>query len=297
LIYIYCKTPTDIFLFDNLGYHQANTLWRILTGWPDGITLPGKIEFIWKELAYPSNLLLVLALLIVMAGIIRNNSDGKWNLKQFAERDWFTCIMMAVLITIVSLTPRPLFSSYLAMPIPYVIIIITFGYSKLQSADKRPFAIFFLCVLLLTGVFDGVRLFRYLPRLPFTDKWTDSRVARIGNEIRNHIGADRTDDAHIATLAPLYALEACLPSYREFATGSFLYRVGDLLTDEQRRLYNGLSMSSLESFLDVKSPAAILVGYEGELDEPFIDYATKHDYTMVKLKSTDGILYIRPDSR
>lgn len=77
--------------------------------------------------------------------------------------------------------------------------------------------------------------------------------------IENGIATDRK----IATLSPIYAIESNLPTYSELSTGPFLFRVGDLLTPEQRKHFAGTSAESLDNLFAEDPPAAILVDYEG----------------------------------
>jgi hypothetical protein len=85
--------------------------------------------------------------------------------------------------------------------------------------------------------------------------------------------------------------------YDEFATGPFLYRVGDLLSVEERELYVGTSASTVGALLSGRPPAAILVGkYPGGLDEPIEEFAFTHEYQRVNLEHlpSDMRLYIAP---
>lgn len=291
LLYIFLNTPADIFYFNNIGYHQANSSWRSLTGWPTGITFMGKAEFLWREIAFPSNLAIILALLFIIVYSVRGKSSSKFNLRQFWEMDSILCILIIGLSSIVSLTPEPLFSSYFAMPVPYVIIFVAIIYGKLRRSEKMPFNILLICLLVITSIYGGARLLRYLPKLPDRSKWTMSEISGIGEEIRKKIDIGNNNE-QVATLAPLYVLEAGLPGFMQFSTGSFLYRIGDMVTDSERKRYVGVSPKSLAYFLDKNPSAALLVGYEESLDQPFIDYAIKNHYEMVKLETTEGILYL-----
>ncbi len=97
----------------------------------------------------------------------------------------------------------------------------------------------------------------------------------------------------IATLSPLFVIESNLPIYLELSTGPFLYRIGDLLTTEQRNNYKGTSYNNLSQFLEKDKPVAILTGFEGTLDYPFIDFATKNNYLKVNIDNFPGDLYVQ----
>jgi hypothetical protein len=98
----------------------------------------------------------------------------------------------------------------------------------------------------------------------------------------------------IATLSPIFAIEANLPVYPQFSTGPFLFRVGDLLTAEQRKHFVGTSRATVAELLDSDPPAAILAGFEKELDGPLIEYAHVNRYRLADVAGLNGQLYIRP---
>ncbi|MEA4907324.1 MAG: hypothetical protein VB089_06885, partial [Anaerolineaceae bacterium] len=58
--------------------------------------------------------------------------------------------------------------------------------------------------------------------------------------------------------------------------------------------YLGASPGSLAELLENDPPAAILVGLEGDLDQPLLDYAVRHHYQETNLPGFPGALYLRP---
>jgi hypothetical protein len=102
-------------------------------------------------------------------------------------------------------------------------------------------------------------------------------------------------DCKIATLSPLFVIESNLPIYSELSTGPFLYRVGDLLTPEQRNRFVGTSPKSIGYLFAEDPPAAILIGFEGALDKPLVEYAIIHNYKKIDVIGFGGELYVRPD--
>jgi hypothetical protein len=92
-------------------------------------------------------------------------------------------------------------------------------------------------------------------------------------------------------------MEANLPLYPQFSTGPFLYRIGDLLTPELRKKFVGTSQGTVGELLNADPPAAILAGFEKDLDNPLIEYARAHDYRLVDVSGLDGQLFVRPVAR
>ena len=95
----------------------------------------------------------------------------------------------------------------------------------------------------------------------------------------------------ILTLAPIYSLETDNKIYEEFATGPFAYRVGHLLSSDQRKKYHIISDEELFAFLEAEKPKGILVGFEGYLENALIDYAQSNNYKKIIL-SNNKILYV-----
>jgi hypothetical protein len=96
----------------------------------------------------------------------------------------------------------------------------------------------------------------------------------------------------VATLSPLFAVEARLPIYPELATGPFLYRVGDLIPPEQRKRFVATSPRSVGALLAADPPGAIVVGVEGDLDDPLVEYASAPGYRKVPGTGRSGQLYV-----
>ena len=144
---------------------------------------------------------------------------------------------------------------------------------------------------------DPFLLLKSVPSLIHKDKWSGLHVHDVAAKIRNaliinHIGPG----GKVATLSPLYAIEANLPIYNELSTGPFLYRVGDLLTIEQRRHFVGSSPNSIGDLFAGDPPSAIVIGNDGQLDKPLVEYARNNNYREIFVAGFrgNGKLYVRP---
>jgi hypothetical protein len=152
-----------------------------------------------------------------------------------------------------------------------------------------------LIALFIGGILGGVKLFRDIPHLVSVNNWTPVRVERAAGFINDNIKHFGKRPV-VATLSPLYALEGGCDICRELATGPFLFRIGNLLSEDQLRQYIGTSPDRLSDVLYEYAPEAILVGREGELDDPFIAFANQHKYSRTEMGTDNLILYVKTDS-
>jgi hypothetical protein len=105
-------------------------------------------------------------------------------------------------------------------------------------------------------------------------------------------------EGKVATLAPIYPLEAELPVYPEFATGQFAYRIAQYTDADLARYYTTTSPTEIEALFRDDPPAALLVGFEPALEAPMVRFAEENGYQRIEdLGLTDrygkGILYLR----
>jgi hypothetical protein len=129
-----------------------------------------------------------------------------------------------------------------------------------------------------------------------TDQWWGLVAHEVSIDVRRALEARDIDTGDkVATLSPLFVADANLPIYRELSTGPFLYRIGDLLSREQRKRFVGTSPSSIGNILKNDAPSAILVGFEYDLDSPLIEYARRNGYRKVNgcWEKVGGTLYVR----
>jgi len=122
------------------------------------------------------------------------------------------------------------------------------------------------------------RLLEPAAKVAFGAPTTPERVEGAAEQIR--AAMERTgSDGRVATLSPLYPLEAGLPVYPALATGPFAYRVVPVTDHELLRHYVTIGPDQLAGLLDGEPPAAILTGFDAELERPFVAWAEAHGYT------------------
>ena len=283
----------DRFLFNNLTYHNINTQWRLQTGHNEPMTLAAKLPNT-LELFLRFDTLLVLAACAIgglgtIAQAARHGRSPRW-------QPGAVLALVLVLVSIpTAMVPTPSFPQYFAMPVSFLYLLLVFTW---QGAGRTSARNVLLTLLVLIAAFvyapEALPLVR---QLRDRQQWSGVAAQRVANDVRAIMREHGLDVAQpVATLAPLYVMEANLPIYPELATGPFLYRVGDLLTHEQRARYVGTSPATIGELFDRSPPAAILVKFEseGKLDTPLIAYATSHGYQRIGIPNSRGELYLRP---
>jgi hypothetical protein len=142
-------------------------------------------------------------------------------------------------------------------------------------------------------VFNGISMVKSIFYLRDGNNWAGLMVHNVSMNIRNALpNYGKGNNGKIATLSPMYVADANLPIYLELAGGPFIYRAGDLLTPEQRKHFVVTSPKTIGNLLNEDPPAAIFVGFEGNLDKPLVQYAASHNYTKVDGFFNGGQLYV-----
>ena len=194
--------------------------------------------------------------------------------------DWRVVLAasLTALAVLISFVPTPSFPQYFTPPIPLGLVLIAFLFARLPEATRRMATPFLAATAGMALIMGIPMLLPTLARLAQPSSWTSSRVEavaqQIGREVKSAGGSGR-----VATLTPIYALEAGLPLEPTLAAGPFVYRVADLISPADRRFYRSLaSPRTIQATLSTLPPSAILVGLEGELDQPLEQFARDHGY-------------------
>jgi hypothetical protein len=275
-VFYYFFKDIDAFWINNWEYHSLNTKWRELTGYTRAsiksldflrnsrASLRQKVNFIWLSPA-----------LVLSSSLL-------------------------AIATVTAFLPTPLWRQYFAPPVPFAILTIVCLYTQLNPKGKiiAKRAMIFLTALTLIFGIGSERLYARLNTLLAPEQWKVVAVHQTAQNIRTYVDriSKTNPDAKIATLAPLYAVEGGLKIYNELSAGPFMYRIGDLMSSEKRAKVKGTSAKTIQTLFDRDPPVAILVGFEGDLDRPLIEYAVKNDYTKIEEKFDGGVLYLRQTS-
>ncbi len=278
-LFLFMLAPTQ-FLFGNLGYPQLNTLYRLETGFTERMSLVGKFEYLFtRVLVDPGNGMLFLGLLIFGIGalLVLYRTGRK------IQGGLGIGFLLAISLFVAALIPTPAWPQYFYAPLPFFVLTMIYGVSALPVRRKQK-TVLLSAYLLLAGlsVITGWSQYPAWNRLLDISRWSSVRVHAIGLQI-----GGLAKPGKILTLSPIYPVEGDLPIYPEFATGPFAWRTGHLLTPDRRAAYGMVTQTELEVLLAQEPPAGVLVGVEGDLEEPLVDYARAHEYRSTQL--ADGL--------
>jgi len=275
------------FIFGNITYQTLNTDYRELLAHRVGETLLGKAVFFYHVLVdKPTNLLLFLAFGIAAVWI------GVKFVKRKAElpREIILLGGLALILFASAFVATPSWYQYFYVPVPFIILAITFALSVVWPVDARwgQALSWIAMVVLLAG---GIALVSQAdwPSLRDARSWVPVQAHELGIDVGKIVG-----EGKVLTLSPVFPLEGGLDIYNSLATGPFSWRVAPLLTQEKRREIGLLAYSDLETALAGDPPVAVMVGFEagnegfergsmGGLEVPLDDFAREHGYTLVTL--------------
>ena len=285
---VYALGDWDRVVFNILGYHVLNAHWRLQNCFTDGMTLGSKLDVARDLLVNPNYLVLELWLAVALLLV-------GWRRVAAGTLLAAGCALTGL---VTAFTPSPLFSQYFALPIPFLVLWMAELYGQ-ASAPARTLLVRLALVCAVAGILVVLpRHTRALTRLVEPGQsWAGLTAVADSAAIRGVLAeagaTGQADPPLVATLSPVAALETHLGFYPELATGSFVYRIGDLLTPEQRAAYVATSPATLAALLDARPPAAILIGDEGDAETPLRDYAAQHGFHRAEVALSAGELWVR----
>ncbi|WP_299147679.1 hypothetical protein [uncultured Tateyamaria sp.] len=213
--------------------------------------------------------------------------------------EWGALLLtLAVLGTtmVMSLVPTPAFPQYYAAPVVFLPFV---GAVLVRALDPQTMRA--LVPALAAGMI--LMVFLALPRLGpgllALRAPAQTEVAQFdagGREIASVL-SEAGLTGPIATLMPLYPLEEGLEVYPEIATGQFAYRVADFITPDLAGHFVMSGPDGMAALFEATPPAALLLGYEPDLEGPMRAYAQAHGYQPAAAQSLsnrygDGVLFI-----
>ena len=287
----YAVRDWDLFAFNNLGYHLLNETWREQNGFAP-LDWRALLDAAGGLLSNPSYLLPVVWLALAAVTLYSQTGDRPRRLPALGI---LLSTLLVVIAVLTAFTPRPLFPQYFAMPAPFLLTLMAALYARVEQPQRRMLQHLALIVTVLLTLSVLPRHTGSLRRaLAAEQRWAGIAARDAGYRIRAQLeaGGHDPDTARLATVSPVYAIEAGLPFYRELATGSFVLRIGDLLSPEERARYHAASISTLAVLFDADPPAAILITDEGDVEQPLLDYAQSRGYAEIEGDSYGGRLFV-----
>jgi hypothetical protein len=284
----------ESFLFNNLGYHNVSAQWRQSTGLPGTMSLYSKLVYALHLCFQADNLVVLLGILLGRGVSINSVHRIRWAHKRIPTGASLALLLVLIAVP-TALAPTPSFPQYFAMPASFLFLLLIYSLSSTSVEIATLHRRVLLALVLVSVAYNGPSLLKSMSHLAHRDRWSGLHVHDVAMNLRNVL-ADRPagTDYKTATLSPLFVIESNLPIYPELSTGPFLYRIGDVLTPEDRDRFMGTSPRSIDGLFNDDPPVAILVGFEGTLDDPLIEYAIANSYTKVDVPGFGGKVYVRP---
>lgn len=295
-VFYYLTNDVDIFIFNNFGYHKLNTLYREITGYTRSMSTITKIYYGMRISKLPSNIALLIGIFFLFFTLSSEKKNIKSSMMHFIKTENLLLILLILFTTTASFTPTPLWLHYFALPFPYFVILVAFWYGHLTIPNKKLTQILICCLILVSLFGSGTALFRHVYQIFNPDKWTSLIVHKRAEQMKYYIGTVKNNQK-VATLSPIFALEGGLPVYKELSTGTFIYRLGELLPERITNKYSYVSSQNIDELFEKDPPKAILVDLTGKYDfyKPFIKYAEEKNFKKIQKDLQGLILYVSPN--
>jgi hypothetical protein len=299
---------TSVFIFNNMTYHTLTALRFAESPIDVPVSLSAKLAWVGLTVANSISTLTLLTLLFLLVVFCwRRSFQGRENTSinaaVFQQQALLLLIGCGLVSMLVALFMTPVWLQYLALPIPFTILIAAALYRQL-NIDRRN--VIQLVAVLGIGfsflsTFPGV----IVSELTHTGEsrrssWVGFSFADIGEDLGVELRANGVS-GKIATMRPLYVLESGYPIHEGFSTGPFLYSVSQELSEDQRKNLHAVSRTSIASDFVEERPAAILVGFyqwDPAVDD-FIGEAALEEYARSenanRIDGSFGRLYVLPD--
>ncbi len=262
----------DQFIFNNFDYHILNSHWR---GFDPGFNIVQRLDSVVSIfLKYPANLafagILALIALNAFPDSLKKGVKG-------LMRDPMGALSAMLLITglFVAVIPLPSFVYYFSAGFPFAIILgcvmlKRFPINRWAYLEKGLACLGLVVIIGSASVAFAERFGRFTR----IESWTPVQVHAVSEKIRVELGADHKN-GKIATLSPLYAVESGMQIYPEFATGPFIFRLGNLIDPATLSKVRGVSSHTLSALFENDPPLATIVGHEKNIEASLIAYSDR----------------------
>jgi hypothetical protein len=299
-VLLYLAADPARFLAHVVGFHTGPHVayWQGQSGDEEAaLSIADKVKLAYQLWFSGANLFLVFVVLLVFLQLVLAKGTRSL-LGVLTSGSVLTALGALVLAIVLSFLPTPSFPQYYAPPLICLLLLFTLIYGELDAGSRLRLEPALIAAAVLTLFVNSPRLLESLPKLASPRHWAVMRTHEDGVAIAKAMAASGAQ-GKIVTLAPIYPLEANLPVYPEFGTGPFAYRVADLAPATLRGYYKTTSPSTVEAFLAADPPAALLLGFDDELEEPLLRFAQAHNYQKVpdiafKDRYGTAELYVKP---
>jgi len=187
--------------------------------------------------------------------------------------------LLAAAFFVIAYIPPTMWMQYLAMPVPFLAVGFAWPLLYLRElagrdGQNKHFKIAATAVVvcaIVAAVSYPVAVLR-TALLAAPESWTPIQLHRVSEDIVKSAKEPKL----ILTLGPLFALEGGGEIYTELSAGAVIYRVGDLLSADERAVTHTVGPKTLGELVEKSPPAAAIVGVEFEfLEEALLKSAVK----------------------
>lgn len=210
---------------------------------------------------------------------------------------WVVAATIALTV-VISFLPTPGFPQYFILPLACLPLLAALAYRSLDDAWCMAIRPVLVSAIILMAVLALPQLVPDLAVVAGSAESTPAATTRGGTALKQAIEDQKPGGDKVATFFPVYPLEAGLPVYPEFTTGQFGDGILSLTAPDQARQYRVVGADGIiKALFDADPPAAMLLGYEPELEVPLRRYAETHGYQQVEVQGLgnrygDGTVYL-----
>jgi hypothetical protein len=297
----YLLADPQLFFAHVLSFHTGPHIayWTANAAAEPGLAmgLAGKLQLAFGAWLAGGPLILATALVYLFWVALRARYKGE---AQGSDCQGQTVVVLAVIAfaAALSFVPTPGFPQYYIQPLVCLPILGALFYRQIGTRDRQQVMPVLCASMLVMLVITLPRLMPGLASLAHPDGFTSARMLRGGQELQQALATHNAPEGPVATFMPVYPMEAGLGTYPEFSSGQFAYRIAPYTDAELAAFYRMVGADGLAELFAKEPPAAILVGYEPDLEAPMVAYARANNYLEVPVSELsnrygDGRLFVR----
>ena len=265
------------FWFGNVEYHALNELYWANAGYTRAMDLGSKARYLFSVVAAePFNWLLIVG--CVAVGI------SLWRARARGGTAWFVYLpaIAAGALLVGALVPSPTWLQYFYAPSALLTLALVWGAAYLARDGAGASARVGLAGAAVLTVVSILSLAPGYANLVGSADNVPAAVESTAAEIRGLVGGEGN---MVATLAPVYALQAGMEIYPELEAGPFALRVAPSVEGDDAMQPGVLAGDGVGRVLAERPPDALLTGAEGDLEAPLVQFAMENVYRKTMLSN------------
>lgn len=268
---------------------------------PDNPTLrfAGKLRYAYGLWGTGTSLLIFFCIFATAAGIAVH--EGIESLRAVCRNSTVSTLgILCALAAAMSFVPTPSWDQYFTPVIPFAILLLLSLIRESGAVARQSAMAMLVCAATIGTAISSSSYSAGLRAALSPGEWTGLQTFAAGRLIRSQVcgpvEGDRVCAGRVATLSPIFVMEAGLFVYPELASGPFVYRQADYIPEDRRTRLVVTSAKSVHKLLEGTRPNAIFTGFEGALDEALESFAQAHDARKVPVPYNGkvGELYLLP---